>query len=219
MKKKIEPKKRASSTSSGVKYSGTAFLVSQAKKTDQEKYWSKETEYELSVDHPHRQLILDTLKGLEPFAGVLEVGCNVGQNLQRIQQVYPETQMAGVDINASSIVQATSNVPQAIWQIGKATELAFEDKSFDILIYDAVLMYVKNIDKALEEARRVARKAIIILDWQTKKETLIGHSLARNYEQILSEPGKSMQVIKITKDIWPTSEKWQKYGQFYVVKI
>lgn len=188
------------------------------KKVDQTEYWSKQDDYKLEATHPHRQLIIDQLKQLEPFAGVLEVGCDIGQNLYLVGQQYPETQLAGVDVNARAIESAQLIVSGAILKVGNAEELPFEDKSFDIVIYDAILMYVKDIDKALSEARRVARKTIIILDWQAGKETLIGHSLARDYEGMFSmETGTLM--INITKEIWPTSEKWQKYGRLFVVPV
>src|SRR3990167_707145 len=180
---------------------------------NQTEYWSKQDEYKLEATHPHRQLILDELKKLEPFAGVLEVGCDIGQNLYLVGINYPETQLAGVDVNARAIESAQVVLPKAIFKIGNATELPFEDKSFDVLIYDAVLMYVKDIDKALSEAQRVARKAIIIVDWESKKGKLIGHSIARNYPEILKIEG-----LKLTEMQWP-NEKWIKYGRLYVYRL
>lgn len=185
---------------------------------DQTEYWAKETDYELAKDHPHRQLILDVLKTLEPFAGVLEVGCNIGQNLERIQEVYPETQLAGIDVNQRAIETATQRFASPIMKVGDAVDIPFADKSFDVVIYDAILMYVKDIDKALDEALRVGRKTIIILDWEVKKEKLIGHSLARNYEKLLANRVLGFQKINITYDIWP-NEKWQKYGRCFVVHL
>lgn len=178
---------------------------------DMTKDWNGQT-YEESKSHPHRQLILDVLKTLEPFAGVLEVGCNSGPNLALIQEQYPETQMAGVDVNAFVIEQAKSIVPGAILKVGEATTLPFEDKSFDVLLYDAVLMYVNDIKKALQEADRVARRAVIILD---RNDKVLSHELVAHITKIMMEPyNRPSQVTRqpIKENEWPTSKGWQEHG-------
>lgn len=177
-------------------------------------YWRTESAYTLSQNHPHRQLILDVLEQLEPFDSLLEVGCNIGQNLARIEKVYPDVQLAGVDVNYGALEKGISLHEAMIFKLGDAVELPFDDESVDILLYDACLMYVKDIKKAISEAKRVARKAIIILDWEAEKEILIGHSLARNYEKFF----KRVTKIKITEDIWP-NPKWAKYGQCFVAVV
>ena len=58
-------------------------------------YWN-------SQDHPHRELILDVLKNIEPFSSLLEIGSNCGPNLVRIQARYPAV-LYGMDINKSAI--------------------------------------------------------------------------------------------------------------------
>src|SRR5258708_15166846 len=194
-KKKAGPKKKVNSGSS------------------QLEYWANETEYELDTNHPHRQLILDELKKLEPLAGVLEIGCNIGQNLSLIAALYPETQLAGVDINARAIAQAQQRLPKAILKVANATYLPFSDKEFDVCIIDAVWMYIEDINQAILEAIRVSRRAIILIDFDAKRERLIGHTFVRDYGKLLTLKGQKVNSIKITTWLNP---KWNKYGRLYV---
>lgn len=215
MKKKIEPKKKKATTSLKGKVVKTKVVLVPAT-VNQTEYWASAplSEYELSPEHVHRQLILDIL-AREPFKGLLEVGCNRGQNLQRIQEVYPETQLAGIDVSSEAITVAQNNLPKPILKVGTATDLPFEDKSFDVVLVDAVWMYVEDINKAIEEALRVARKRLIVLDFEAKKEQLVGHTFTRDYERLLSPKVRTIGRIKITEETWPSSPKWIKYGQLY----
>lgn len=185
--------------------------------SNQTKYWSEETDYKLGYDHPHRQLILDELKKFE-VKNILEVGCNIGQNLYRIGLEFPKTQLAGVDVNKRAIQEAKVVLPEAILHVDDATSLVASDRTYDVILYDAVLMYVKDINKALDEAVRVARQVIIILDWESEKQKKIGYSIARNYRKLLEKRGLKVESIKITKKQWP-NPKWIKYGQLYVARV
>lgn len=183
--------------------------------SDQTKYWSEEKDYKLGFDHPHRQLILDALKKIE-FKNILEVGCNIGQNLYRIGLEFPETQLAGVDINKRAIQEARTLLTDAILCVDDATSLVASDRTYDVLLYDAVLMYVKDIDKALDEAIRVARKAIIILDFDAKRERLVGHTMVRDYGKLLALKGLKVKSTKIKT--WD-NPKWKKYGRLYIAYV
>lgn len=174
---------------------------------DMSRDWNGQT-YEESKDHPHRQIILDILRELEPFAGVLEVGCNSGPNLLRIQKVYPETQLAGIDVSAGAIEIAQTLLPQAILKVADATVLPFETKQFDVVLADACYMYVDDVETALTEADRVARKAIIILERLDKKKYA--------YQEFLESRGYSIKITKILEDMWPTSKGWYTNGFMYV---
>lgn len=204
---------------------------------NQTAYWANQKTYELGIDHPHRQLILDELKKLEPFTKVLEVGCDIGQNLQRIHAVYPEVELSGYDINDTSIAKARKLLPKATFKIGKGLRwIPFAGKS-DITIADAVLMYVgpKDIADVLRELVMVTKKAIIIVDWSSDDwkpghPIRDGYSYVRDYEKMFMDPDRTLEIrsgrkvekvekIKITKDIWPTSEKWQKYGHCFIVHL
>lgn len=175
-------------------------------------------EYVASKDHPHRQLILNALQGFGEFAGVLELGCNAGPNLLRISELYPETQLAGIDINKDAIARAQELLPKAVLKVGTVTELPFPDQSFDIVIADAVLMYTneKEVQRVLDEVNRVARKGVILVEWYAQKSEITDYHWAHNYPEYLYGRGfTDVHVQPLTADHWPT-QKWQDHGQLFI---
>ena len=59
--------------------------------TDEKRDWEEKGEnwiqdYILSVNHPHRDVILKGLQTFGKIESVLEIGCNTGPNLKRIHE-------------------------------------------------------------------------------------------------------------------------------------
>jgi len=69
-----------------------------------------------------------------PLAGarVLDVGCGSGYFLHRISE-YGAGECHGIDLVASRIEAARQRYPRQAWHVGSATELPFEDGSFDLV--------------------------------------------------------------------------------------
>lgn len=175
--------------------------------------WGGKT-YVESQDHPHRQLILLALKSFKPFKSVLEVGCNAAPNLIRIGEIY-EAELVGVDISEGAIAMAKKELPGGTFKVGDAIDLPFEDYSYDIVIADAVYMYVKNAEKALDEAARVAKKGILICDWYSEKEEIKDFHYARDYGSMLEDRGFIVSTVDITENLWP-SKKWNTNGKLFI---
>ena len=104
---------------------------------------------------------------------------------------------------------------------GKADELGqFKDRSFDIVVTDAVLIYVgpDKIKKVIAEMLRVSRQALILLEWHSfnsKSNPLgvyVGHWM-RDYVALLEDfvPENKIKVIKMSEELWP-DKNWQRLG-------
>lgn len=176
------------------------------------------TGYWKSSNHPHRTQIIVELKKLE-FKSLLEVGCNAGANIQRIRKEFKldDNDLAGVDVNDDAIRFVQKKLPDIIWRIGNAKDLPFIDKEYDVVLADAVLMYADptEVEKILSEMNRVAKKAIIICDWDGENDEIRDGHWCRNYEKLLKEMGFQVNKIKIKK--WPTkSGNWEKHGYIFV---
>lgn len=194
---------------------------------DSRKDWHDESSwidgYWNSKDHPHRQLIVSALRNVE-FNSVLEVGCNAGPNLALIRRSFElaDYNIGGVDVNLDALEKGKSELPGLEWCEGSVDELPFLDKTWDVVIADAVLMYVEpeRIEKAIEEMVRVARKGLILVEWHDK--SVLGKvkdfHWARNYEKLLADRGLEVEKIKITKDHWPT-KTWEENGYLYTAKF
>ena len=178
-------------------------------------------DYKVSVNHPHRKLILNELKEIGEFDSLLEVGCNAGPNLKVISEAYPQVRLAGIDVNADSINEARSFV-NADLKVAEATEIPFEDDSFDVVLCDAVLIYLDpdSFRLAMSEINRIARKGVIFVEWDDKSEegrVVDGH-WARDYENILfdwffNRVGKT----KIKPEDWPNrSGNWARNGYVFI---
>jgi ubiquinone/menaquinone biosynthesis C-methylase UbiE len=183
--------------------------------------WGGNTTYAETYDHPHRQDILDILK--EEYGGyftLLEVGCNSGPNIEAIKRVWGLAGVVGTDINPKAIKEARQLNPYIPFYVSKADKIGFPDKSFNVVLADAVLMYVgpDKIQKVAKEMLRVASKQIIIVDFHqdgfpAKGKVELGHWV-RDYRELFK--GYDVEVRKITN--WK-SYSWQKLGHIIVVNL
>ena len=93
---------------------------------------------------------------LERFArglDVLEVGCGTGLLLERMAEFSRSTR--GVDLSPGMLEHARARGLRV--DEGSATELPYEDESFDVVCSFKVLAHVRDIRLALEEMSRVTR--------------------------------------------------------------
>lgn len=76
---------------------------------------------------------------------VLEVGCNVGGNLEWLVPHVPAGRIYGVDINAKAIETIRHRVPSvnAVWSPGR--ELPFRDRLFDLVFTMGVLIHQPDV--------------------------------------------------------------------------
>lgn len=97
-------------------------------------------EHWLSVDHPHRPLLVERIIRKGAPNTLLEIGCNSAPNLFRLAQAFPESRFFGVDINANSITYGrerlreagVTNVELSVTSGGDRLS-AFSDKSVDVV--------------------------------------------------------------------------------------
>ena len=170
-----------------------------------------------SAFHCHRNQLIKELSKLK-FNSLLEIGCNVGANIARIRKFLPDDKIAGIDINEDAINFAKEKLPAVNWEVEDILEgLPFLNNSYDIVLADAVLMYIgpEKIDFVLDEINRVAKKYIVLVDWGSDSEDIKDFHWVRNYEKLLEYRGFKVNKIKITK--WPTkSGNWERNGKLFV---
>jgi ubiquinone/menaquinone biosynthesis C-methylase UbiE len=105
---------------------------------------------EASIDY-----IIEHLKNGDN-ANMLDVGCGRGYWLNLMAEKFPNIELTGVDF--------FDDVPlnRAKYVRGNVEALPFPDKSFDVVTCQHTIEHLKNLPKAIEEMKRVARKQIII---------------------------------------------------------
>lgn len=175
-------------------------------------------EYVKSAEHPHRELILRAMRDLSPIDSVLEIGCNAGPNLHRIQSVFPNAKLAGIDVNADAIARARKWMPDSVFKVGSGVAIPFNDQSFDVVLVDAVLMYSnpENFKATLKEINRVAKKGVILMEWNSDRDEIKDYHWARPYVKYMHEIGfEAVELKTLTKEDWP-SDVWVKNGVLFV---
>jgi len=113
--------------------------------------------------------------------------------------------------------------------VGKADDLhQFQDKSFDIVFTDALLIYIApdKIEKVIQEMLRITYRVLILVEWHYKNQNKDPQGLGiyhfgywkRNYVNLLKQVVSIEQIhlTKIPKELWP-QKNWQDLG--YIIEV
>ncbi len=104
------------------------------------------------------RVLADHLAAMMPAnASVLDVGCGDGEIAYLLGERRPDLQLFGVDV----LVRPESRVPVAPFD---GRTLPCDDQSYDVVSFVDVLHHCERPMGLLAEARRVARRAIVIKD-------------------------------------------------------
>ena len=132
-----------------------------------------------------------------------------------------------MDINAQAIkvaeaVLAQEGIRNAAVFVGRADELrCLGDKSVDVALTDATLMYVgpDKIMRAISELVRVTRKGMIFNEWhlfeanRPRPYWYYAHWVY-DYQRLLGNlPGvKATRVTRLPRGLWSPGGGWDAYG-------
>jgi ubiquinone/menaquinone biosynthesis C-methylase UbiE len=94
---------------------------------------------------------------------VLDVGTGSGVFAEAFAAAGLE--VVGVDPNETLLALARQHAPAARFETGTAETLPFSDRAFDLVFLGHVLHETDEPLQALEEARRVARARVAVLEW------------------------------------------------------
>jgi ubiquinone/menaquinone biosynthesis C-methylase UbiE len=113
--------------------------------------------YEKERHHGYHRLIddlqVDLLSPAVAGSDVLEVGCGTGLLLERVAPVARSAR--GIDLSPGMLQQARERGLDVVE--GCATDLPFEDETFDVVYSFKVLAHVEDIRSAVRECCRVTR--------------------------------------------------------------
>lgn len=136
----------------------------------------------------YREQLMEELKKLD-FKSVLDCGCG-DRWLER--EVLEKAEYYGFDS-----------------ELDFNGDLPYSDKSFDLVITCAVLCTMKDITKAVENMKRIARKYIVLCELQgdykdyTTGESLPNYNTTRIMRDYPKLFGLKFKKFDIPKDVWP----------------
>ncbi len=143
-------------------------------------YWDGEREYGYGgykYDGRWRPVAEDIAKHYKLKAGnrILDVGCGKAFLLYEFTQVVPGIEVTGVDVSEYGVANAKEEV-RPFLRIANATNLPFDDKSFDFVYSLNTLhnLYNYELAKAVKEVERVAHygKYICVESYRNEREKM-----------------------------------------------
>lgn len=153
---------------------------------------------------------------LEECAGtrVLEVGCNLGGNLQWIAQHREPQNVYGIDISTEALTQLRKRLPgvNAVWS--PARELPFRDGFFDLTFTMGVLIHQpeSTLPLVMAEVVRCSRRYILCAEYfadtptevpyRGARDALIKRDFGRLYRELFPE----LRLLR--KDFIGRDEGW-----------
>ena len=135
---------------------------------------------------------------------ILEIGCNLGANLQWITSLIPPRNVFGIDINKNALSELHRNQPKinVVWC--PARDLPFTDQRFDLVFTMGVLIHQpeESLPLVMSEIVRCAKRYILCAEYYSKNtKEVVYHGLSgalfkRNYVTIYKNLFPELTLVK-----------------------
>jgi len=130
------------------------------------KQWDKFSVMEepFRFNHKSHQYITDFLlkeMGNSPFS-LLDCGVLSAVTYRKIQEAKLNVKYTGIDIGKKIIADCRRRFPDIDWRILDVQNLKLDDNSYDIVLIRHLLEHLPYYDKAIKEAKRVAKKYVLL---------------------------------------------------------
>ncbi|MGB5211550.1 MAG: methyltransferase domain-containing protein [Gammaproteobacteria bacterium] len=127
---------------------------------------------------------------------VLDVGCGTGVFAREVtRRVGANGSVTGIDLSESMLGVAREMAAGVDFHQGSATNLPFEDASFDAVVSSFMLMFVPDPAQAIREMQRVLRPGgrLVVGVWQGLQDNLVYAALVAATDEVLGkEAAESM---------------------------
>lgn len=125
--------------------------------------WERKARRRRGPDHPATRHVLDYIcerfrAELATCGSVLDVGCGAG-NLIFHLSAGCSGQIFGIDSSRAMAQRARAAGANVV--VGEASDLPFPDCSFDVVLCCGRLHHVHDIERTVQEMKRVTRRAVL----------------------------------------------------------
>ena len=151
------------------------------------------------------------LTGMSKSSRILEVGCNVGNQLLCLQKAGFRNLYA-IEPQADAVKCAQNRVFGATVITGNAFDIPFKDKYFDLVYTSGVLIHInpRHIKKALQEIYRCSNAYIWGFEYYAEKYEEISY---RGYSKLLWKTNFPRLFTSMFPDLKVQKIKLLKYSE------
>jgi SAM-dependent methyltransferase len=133
---------------------------------------------------------------IPPGASVLDVGCGDGRIAAQIVRVRPDVRITGIDV----MKRRNAHIPVLEFD---GVNIPFLTGSFDVVMFVDVLHHAADPSVLLQEARRIARNALLI------KDHLKDGFAAEQTLRLMDWVGNARHGVALPYNYW-TSVQWRQ---------
>ena len=191
-------------------------------------YRRRWAEQQLStVNHPHREQIVEAVHSFSPFDCLLELGCGAGANLIRLRERFPNIVILGIDVNRNALQVATryfidSGEKNVTLKAGSVTLIDLPSKSVDVVVCDAVLMFItpNEIRLVIKEILRVARRGIVLNEYSSPvagESRFLGGRWAHDFRSLILSEAPSCEVSLVPTKF--SGGLWDEVGNMVTARL
>jgi pseudaminic acid biosynthesis-associated methylase len=139
-----------------------------------------------------------------PCRRVLEIGCNIGGNLQWIAKCIPPEATYGIDVNQKALREARARIPDISVSLSPARDLPFRDRHFDLVFTMGVLIHQPDstLPLVMSEMVRTSRKYVLCGEYFDEKGVEVpyrgetGALFKRNYGALFLDLFPELRLVK-----------------------
>jgi len=113
--------------------------------------------------------------GRLPTGRALEVGCNIGLQLELLAKANPALELHGVEPQEYARERARARLPRMHFHAGDAFRLPFPDGAFDLVFTHGVLIHIdpEHLPRALAEIARVSARYVLCHEYYARETVAI----------------------------------------------
>lgn len=95
---------------------------------------------------------------------VLDLGAGTGFYLKLVGQLYPNCQLAGLDVSAKMLSIARSRLGEGAWLVcADARAIPFKSDAFDLVLMNRVASHIEDLNAVTSEIARIMRPGSILV--------------------------------------------------------